>query len=180
MASSETGQADVQASKSLSPAVVTAIVGGVVTIVSVALQFVVAPLLTRNTISAGIQTTSAQMSVEPPHVSKEPAPIRLSRAIPNEPLTITSIDRSVVTLLAVRRLSGTDIQDVNCWQLRVLRNASPAFHGHLYKDVALDQLFRAQPWYAPRAETPLSRTEMANVTLIRRIEQERRCSAGGA
>jgi hypothetical protein len=176
MASSETGQAEVQASKGLSPAVVTAIVGGVVTIVSVALQFVVAPLMTRNTISANVQTASAQMSIDPPHAAGART---LSRAIPIEPLTITSIDRSVVTLLGVRRLSVTDIQDLNCWQLRVLRNASPAFHGHLYKDVALDQLFRAQPWYAPRAETPLSGTELANVSLIRRIEQERQCSAGG-
>ncbi len=176
MASGETGQADGQTSKGLSAAVVTAIVGGIVTIVSVALQFVVAPLLTRNNLSANVQTPSAQMSIEPAQATGTKT---LSSAIPNEPLTITSIDRSVVTLLAVRQLSRTDLQDLNCWQLRVLRNASPAFHGHLYKDVALDQLFRAQAWYAPRAETPLSRTEMANVTLIRRIEQERHCSAGG-
>lgn len=176
MASSDTGQPDVQASKGLSPAVITAIVGGIVTIVSVALQFVVAPMLTRNTLSADVQKGAAEMSIQQP---QPPAPKTLAQSIPIEPLTIASIDRSVVTLLGVRQLSVTEIQDLNCWQLRVLRNASPAFRGHLYKDVALDQLFRAQTWYAPRAETPLTKTEMANVALIRRIEQERRCSAGG-
>ncbi|HJQ37442.1 MAG TPA: YARHG domain-containing protein [Thermoanaerobaculia bacterium] len=173
MASSETTQPDAQ-SKGLSPAVVTAIVGGVVTIVSVALQFVVAPMLTKNTVAADVQTTSAQMQIEAPH-----ATARLARAIPVEPLTIATIDRSIVTVLGVRRLSVTDVQDLNCWQLRVLRNASPAFHGHRYKDVALDQLFRAQPWYSPRREAPLSATELANVSFIRGIEDERHCSAGG-
>lgn len=55
-------------------------------------EFVVAPMLTRNTVSAGVQTTSAQM----PIVETQQATARLSRAIPIEPLTITSIDRRVV------------------------------------------------------------------------------------
>jgi hypothetical protein len=143
-------------------------------------------MLTRNTQSASAQPAKAEISAQltspaegPGGSAGEITPARLFRALPGEPLAIAPLDRSMVTLLAVRRLSAADVQELNCWQLRVLRNVPPAFHGHVYKDVALDQLFRAQAWYRPGTETALSGVEAANVSFLQRVERERLCSVGG-
>jgi len=164
----------------LSVPIITAIVGGVVTIITVALQFVVAPMLVGGSSSKPQPAVvEAAAVVGASQKSSQPDRAGLFGALPRTPLENASIDRALITLLGVQRLTEADVRDLNCWQLRVLRNASPAFRGHVFQDVALDQLFRAQSWYRPAAKSPLSGHESANISFVKRIELDRSCKAGG-
>jgi hypothetical protein len=185
-------------SSRVSPAVVTAIVSGVVTIITVTVQFVVAPLMIRRAsesnsqpvmgMSIIAQKTSEQSST--PAISflghspassqsrEELGITRLSRMLPTDPLRIVQIDSGVVAFAAVHRLNAADVADLNCWQLRVLRNIPPAAHGHQFVNATLGQFFRAQSWYRPVTETPMSDTETANIAFLQSVERRSSCVEG--
>jgi hypothetical protein len=99
--------------------------------------------------------------------------------LPTDPLRIVQIDPGVVSFAAVHRLNAAEVADLNCWQLRVLRNIPPASHGHQFANVALGQLFRVQSWYRPASETPMSDTETANMSFLQVIERRSSCLEGG-
>jgi hypothetical protein len=72
-----------------------------------------------------------------------------------------------------RLLRVTDIQGLNKWDLKVMRNEIFARHGYIFKTQEMKDYFGTQPWYAPRyanIESMLSDTEKKNVKFIQSYE----------
>jgi hypothetical protein len=144
-----------------SPAVATAVVGGVATIVCAIVQFVVAPLVVANRTSKEVVQASALPGFQ---------------QMPSDSSAIFNLDQKLVTKLGSERLLAREIASLTCWQLRVLRNIPPARHGHQFTDPGLASLFKAQPWYRYQGrETPTSDLEDANIALLQSTERQKGC-----
>ncbi|MDZ4713593.1 MAG: YARHG domain-containing protein [bacterium] len=72
------------------------------------------------------------------------------------------------------RLSKTDLENRDPWELRIMRNEIYARHGYIFKLPELKEHFMMQSWYVPMKEdvtsllTPL---EKENIELIKRYEE---------
>jgi hypothetical protein len=67
-----------------------------------------------------------------------------------------------------------ELENLNLWQLRILRNTFFAIHGKIFKSPELDGYFRSKPWYEPRddfKETDLTEIERKNVEKILQYER---------
>lgn len=189
-------QHDSERPSRLSAPVTTAIVGGVVAIITATLQFVVAPMVAkRNPVPAGTVVPPVAVTRQSVvsagtglnvlgtadnEVRTDPLALRLAQSLPMDPSIVEHIDRDVISAVASRPLSVDDIRQLNCWQLRVVRNGLPALHGHKFQDPALARIFSAQPWYRIGSESPLSTVEDRNMGIIRGVETGNSCLDGGA
>jgi hypothetical protein len=191
---------DSERATGLSAPVLTAIVGGVVAVITATLQFVVAPLMIKNnSASVGRVNAAPTMAISSQsmiptapgagtngasapgnEVKPDPAALGLGRSLPIDSSVVGQIDRDLLSSIATRPLHIDDVRQLNCWQLRVLRNILPALHGHKFNDPALDRLFRAQSWYRIGPESPLSAVEDQNMRIVRGAETESSCLVGGA
>jgi len=67
-----------------------------------------------------------------------------------------------------------ELENLNLWQLRILRNTFFADHGKIFKSPELDGYFRSKPWYEPRddfKEADLTEIERKNVEKIFKYER---------
>jgi hypothetical protein len=73
-----------------------------------------------------------------------------------------------------RYLTSSDLYYLDATQLRLARNEIYARHGYVFKSKDLQEYFSNQSWYVPLYDNDrivLSKTEMANVELIKTYEQ---------
>ena len=83
--------------------------------------------------------------------------------------------------LSYRRLSISDLYGLNCWELRVLRNAIYAKYGYIFKSDDLYYFFMECSWYRPRYKSEskvygmMSKTEKANIDTIKKRERQLGC-----
>lgn len=83
--------------------------------------------------------------------------------------------------LIYNRLSMSNLYGLNCWELRVLRNAIYAYHGYIFKSDDLRRFFNGCSWYYPRYKSEskvfgmMSKTEKYNIELIKKRERQLGC-----
>lgn len=72
-----------------------------------------------------------------------------------------------------RRLSADEVRRLSAREKRLARNEIYARHGRIFNDRELQRYFDSQPWYQRNpgfSESQLSKTEAANIELIRQLE----------
>ena len=83
--------------------------------------------------------------------------------------------------LIYQNLTVSDLYGLNCWDLRVLRNAIYAYHGYIFKSDDLRYHFNQFSWYRPRYKSEskvygmMSKTEKHNIEIIKKRERQLGC-----
>lgn len=72
-----------------------------------------------------------------------------------------------------RPLSAEDVENLNGWELKIMRNEIYARHGYIFRTEEMKEYFKAQSWYTPKYENVddmLTKVEKENIKLIKRYE----------
>ncbi len=72
-----------------------------------------------------------------------------------------------------RPLSVEDVENLNGWELKIMRNEIYARHGYIFKTAEMKEYFKAQRWYEPKYENVddmITKVEKENIKLIKRYE----------
>ena len=83
-----------------------------------------------------------------------------------------SIDDNPFSYLSSRVISDEEVMYLDKQQLRILRNALYAMHGHIFKSADLRTYFMSFSWYRPvgDASSKLTPIEKKNLAIIQRYE----------
>jgi len=72
-----------------------------------------------------------------------------------------------------RLLTSSDVENLNSWELKIMRNEIFAAYGYIFKTEEMKNYFAYQKWYEPRyndVNDMLTGTEKKNIELIKRYE----------
>jgi len=72
-----------------------------------------------------------------------------------------------------RPLSIEDVENLNGWELKIMRNEIYARHGYIFRTEEMKEYFNSQRWYEPKYENVddmLTKVEKQNIKLIKRYE----------
>ena len=72
-----------------------------------------------------------------------------------------------------RPLSIEDVENLNGWELKIMRNEIYARHGYIFRTEEMKEYFKSQRWYEPKYENVddmLTKVEKQNIKLIKRYE----------
>jgi hypothetical protein len=72
-----------------------------------------------------------------------------------------------------RPLLAEDVENLDAWDLKIMRNEIYARHGYIFRTEEMKDYFNAQRWYAPKYENVddmLTKIEKENIKLIKRYE----------
>ena len=72
-----------------------------------------------------------------------------------------------------RPLSAEDVENLNGWELKIMRNEIFARHGYIFKTDEMKEYFKYQSWYQPKydnVDDMLTKVEKENIKLIKRYE----------
>ena len=76
---------------------------------------------------------------------------------------------------STRLLTAADMEGLDLWDLKVMRNEIFARHGYIFKTKEMIQYFNQQPWYTPMypdVSSKLSNIENKNVAFIKAFENQ--------
>jgi hypothetical protein len=72
-----------------------------------------------------------------------------------------------------RPLLVEDVENLNGWELKIMRNEIYARHGYIFKTAEMKEYFKTQRWYEPKYENVddmITKVEKENIKLIKRYE----------